>query len=311
MAIDVRKLSGDYPWLQSAGEQWQSWLQNDALPHALMLLGSWQGDAVALWVQTALQQLFCTENNACGVCESCRWMAEDHHPDLFRILPAEKSRIIPIDDVRAAIDSTRLSAHQGGWRVILVQDADRMNMAAANALLKTLEEPGEGVLVCLQTSRPSLLPETVRSRCLVLDLRADQIAAENWLRQRNPAASKREIQLILAAAGTPLAAAEWMEGEALDEIHSLVAAVEDMLSHRRDVTFPSMKMLTSSAILAVMGWVVRSRSESGDAAELQKLIVEWWSTTRSLADMPQQLQMATVKSLWVRWIALSRKISHS
>jgi DNA polymerase-3 subunit delta' len=106
----------------------------------------------------------------CGACQQCRWVAADQHPDVTRLSPEEDSVTIKVDAVRALIADLTLTAHGAGFKVAIVMPAHAMTEAAANALLKTLEEPSKRTLLLLVTSEPSRLPATVRSRCTRLRL---------------------------------------------------------------------------------------------------------------------------------------------
>ncbi len=88
------------------------------------------------------------------------------HPDLFHLRPSGKMRIISVDKTRALISELNRSSNQGGAKVALVHEADRMKKAAANAFLKTLEEPPPSTFLFLLTTRPYSILPTILSRCL-------------------------------------------------------------------------------------------------------------------------------------------------
>jgi len=113
---------------------------------------------------------------ACGECRGCRLVAENRHPDFFWLRPAGKLRQIHIERIRDLERELYLRASLGGYRVAVISDADRMNPNAANAFLKTLEEPPPQVLILLLSSAPERLLETIRSRCLRLDLERSEPA---------------------------------------------------------------------------------------------------------------------------------------
>ncbi len=165
----------------------------------------------------------------CGVCASCRLVAAGSHPDLLELLPealrielgeadaaggmtgddaparkSRPSRDIRVEAVRNAIDWCQRSSGRGRAKVLLLYPAEAMNMVAANALLKTLEEPPGLLRVLLATQAPGLLLPTLRSRCQWLALPmppAPQALA--WLAGQGIA----EPELLLrAAGGQPLAA---------------------------------------------------------------------------------------------------------
>jgi len=107
---------------------------------------------------------------ACGSCASCRKMPE--HPDLVRLEVEPGKTRIAIEQIRDVTGDMAYAPHEGRWRTVIVREADRMTPEAANALLKTLEEPPPGNLVVLTTARAAHLLPTIRSRCLRVPLRA-------------------------------------------------------------------------------------------------------------------------------------------
>jgi DNA polymerase-3 subunit delta' len=101
--------------------------------------------------------------DACDTCASCRKVTSGNHPDIHLI--ETQSQFIRIEAIRFIQDQMTFAPMEGGRRVFLLDDADRMNEPAANALLKTLEEPSSGNILILITSRPYFLPQTIQSRC--------------------------------------------------------------------------------------------------------------------------------------------------
>jgi DNA polymerase III subunit delta' len=106
----------------------------------------------------------------CGECQSCRWLTAGQHPDVTRLSPEGDSSQILIQPVRELSADLALTAHGKGYKVAIVSPAEAMNVFAANALLKTLEEPPPRTLVLMVTSQPSRLLPTLRSRCSKLRL---------------------------------------------------------------------------------------------------------------------------------------------
>ncbi len=98
----------------------------------------------------------------CGVCESCRLVQAGSHPDVIELDAASNNSV---DDVRELRERTLLSSLRGGTRVWILDEAHMLSKAAANALLKTLEEPPPSLLFVLATTEPERLPPTVLSRC--------------------------------------------------------------------------------------------------------------------------------------------------
>ena len=94
-----------------------------------------------------------------------RSVADGSHPDCFHLRPAGKSRQIGAEATRELIGKVQVSASAGGHKVALIHECDRMNVAAANIFLKTLEEPPANTALLLLTTRPHALLPTIRSRC--------------------------------------------------------------------------------------------------------------------------------------------------
>ncbi|MGD0883810.1 MAG: DNA polymerase III subunit delta' [Thermodesulfovibrionales bacterium] len=101
--------------------------------------------------------------DACDRCHSCKKIDAETHPDLIVMTP-EKGEI-RVDQIRAVEDALSYMPYEGRRKVVVIDDADTMNQSAANAFLKTLEEPSAESLIVLISSNPDQLPETIRSRC--------------------------------------------------------------------------------------------------------------------------------------------------
>jgi DNA polymerase-3 subunit delta' len=145
----------------------------------------------------------------------CRLYHAGTHPDLLRVELLEDKKEIVVDQIRDLRDFSALRSHGGGFKIVLVDPADRMNLNAANALLKTLEEPGGATLMLLITTRPSALLPTVRSRCQRVECPVPPRAqASTWLRQNIGEGGEAEALLALAG-GAPLRAVALHAGDAL------------------------------------------------------------------------------------------------
>ena len=198
------------------------------MPHALLVHGR-AGIGKVEFARALAASVLCETSRdglACETCPSCHWFSQGNHPDFREILPeaaleedegAEetgkpdkaKSLVIKIDQIRAVADFVALSTHRGGYRVLLIHPAEALHAAAANALLKTLEEPPARTLIVMVSDQPARLLATIRSRCRLLGLatppREEALA---WLRSGNVA----EAETVLAAAGgAPLLARDLAE----------------------------------------------------------------------------------------------------
>lgn len=129
----------------------------------------------------------------CGACEACRLLEAGSHPDLLRLEPEAGKKQIGVDPVRRLEGALASASARRGKRVVLAADAHRMTPAAQNALLKTLEEPPEGVHFLLSGTESGLLA-TIRSRCMIVRL-PGEIAAETQEERE----TRRAAEAVLCA----------------------------------------------------------------------------------------------------------------
>jgi DNA polymerase-3 subunit delta' len=157
--------------------------QADRLSHALLIHeapgagGNW----LAKWVaQLALCQK--PAQAPCGACPGCQRVLAAQHPDLLLLQPVEESTQIRIEQIRELSAELSLTSHQGAYKIAIITPADTLNRFAANALLKTLEEPPPRTLLILVVTQPSRLPATILSRCQRIRIRAPaRQEAITWL----------------------------------------------------------------------------------------------------------------------------------
>lgn len=197
------------PWLAEPWSQLQSRRRQNALPHALLLTGP-RGVGKAHFAEHLAQSLVCSEvaleGRPCGHCQACHLAAKVHHPDIHWLRPAEPGKAIKIAAVRDLIERATLTTQTAGSRVFLIDPADAMTRGAANALLKTLEEPSSSCVLVLLSNTPHLLPATIRSRCQQLVFHpVPSSQASVWLQEQG--VKDPELYAALAcASGAPLRA---------------------------------------------------------------------------------------------------------
>ncbi|MBR4457402.1 MAG: DNA polymerase III subunit delta' [Clostridia bacterium] len=180
------------------------------VPHALLITGN-SGTGKRSLASLTAQILLCTgEKKPCGTCPACLQMATGNHPDALAVRPGEPlspkedkgKKTIPVSDIRILNELAVRRAQEGGWRVFVIEQAEAMTDASANALLKTLEEPPENVCFMLLTDRPDALLPTIVSRCRTVALHpwADGIVAAAMRAQGVP--EQRTAQILPLAMGS-------------------------------------------------------------------------------------------------------------
>lgn len=187
-----------YPWQRQQCEYLALRAKTNSLPHALLLNG-YGGLGKADFALAFAASILCEGNEnqndneryadffACGTCVSCKLLNANTHPDLFLIHPENHGKPIKIEQIRGLISELGMTAQRGGYRIAIINPADAMNISSANALLKTLEEPADNIVIILISSRLHLLPQTILSRCQKLTFNAPNVdLAKKWLTGKNP-----------------------------------------------------------------------------------------------------------------------------
>lgn len=202
------------PWHAEAWARLQARRERGALPHALLLAGP-AGLGKRDFRDAFVKGLLCqqpVDGEPCGTCRSCQLVAAGTHPDVVALSfglrkdGVTRSEIV-VDQIRDLSQRLAMSSQFGGWQITTIDPADAMNASAANALLKTLEEPTASTLLILVADQPARLPATIRSRCQRIDfLVPSREASLDWL----SAQGVRDATAALdAAGGNPGMAQAW------------------------------------------------------------------------------------------------------
>ena len=230
-----------YPWLEDHWSFFLQRLQQDRLAHAIMIEGP-AGSGKNALATAMVAKLLCSgdEPGACGQCKSCSLLAGGAHPDRFEIHPEEDSKVIKVDQVRKLISSLDLTTSVSERKLAYIHPADSMNMAAANALLKSLEEPVGNAVLILVSSDPARLPVTIRSRCQSIVInQPDSDQARNWLQETSGKSTADVNTALQAAGGSPLKAASYLESSQLDDYGQVTGGLVTLLSRPGAVSMVS------------------------------------------------------------------------
>jgi DNA polymerase III subunit delta' len=239
------------PWHVEHWTRLQARRQRDALPHALLLCGP-RGLGKRDFLRRFVRGLLCQHPNdgdACGRCRSCLLFDAGTHPDYVALSyglrkdGVQRSEIV-VDQIRELSARLSKASQFGGWQIASIDPADAMNVAAANALLKTLEEPASQTMLILLADEAWRMPATIRSRCQRIDFqRPDEQAALAWLQ----ALSVRDPQAALTAAGgNPGLARIWSEEGALAQRQEVRKDLAALAAGRGDAVAMGKRWLDSA-----------------------------------------------------------------
>lgn len=226
-----------YPWQDNL---WQQMAGREQHAHAYLLHGP-IGIGKRALAERLMNRLLCQRPlglDACGECKSCMLLAAGSHPDNYVLEPEEADKAIKVDQVRDLVSFVVQTAQMGGRKVVLIEPVESMNINAANALLKSLEEPSGNTVLLLVSHQPSRLLATVRSRCVqqACPLPGEAMSLA-WLAEALPGSSDDErIELLTLAAGSPLAAVK-LQAQGVREQRALVVdGVKKLLKQQASPT---------------------------------------------------------------------------
>ncbi|WP_407596321.1 DNA polymerase III subunit delta' [Pseudomonas aeruginosa] len=206
-----------YPWQQALWSQLGGRAQH---AHAYLLYGP-AGIGKRALAEHWAAQLLCQRPvaaGACGECKACQLLAAGTHPDYFVLEPEEAEKPIRVDQVRDLVGFVVQTAQLGGRKVVLLEPAEAMNVNAANALLKSLEEPSGDTVLLLISHQPSRLLPTIKSRCVQQACPLPGAAASlEWLARALPDEPAEALEELLALSGGSPLTAQRLHGQGVRE----------------------------------------------------------------------------------------------
>lgn len=321
-------MSGFAPWQQRVHDQAALALDAGRLGHGLLFCGPARLGKLAVAERLA-NRLLCTDRTQggepCGACRSCRLFAarsqsdpletrpdgslafpggRSGHPDLLQVSFAinDKSRPprprteIVIDQMRRLSEQMTLSAQFGQTKIAIIDPADAINHAGANALLKTLEEPVPGRYLWLVSDHPSRLSATIRSRCQRLEFRLPPRAeALEWLQKSGHAGAEAD-EALDAARGHPGLAAQWLQTDALALRREVESDLERVATGEAGVVETAQRWVADASSdlrlqFAADLAVARAGTDLTDPSRTRSL-TEWFDR----ANRARELMRTTVRS---------------
>lgn len=286
----------EYSW--QAG-LWQRLAGRSQHAHAYLLHGP-TGIGKRDLAERLMALLLCQQpqNHApCGQCKACLLLAAGTHPDLFILEPEDVDKAIRVDQVRELVDFVAQTPQLGGRKVVLLEPAEAMNLNAANALLKSLEEPSGNTQLLLVSHQPSRLLPTIRSRCIQqacpLPRTGESLA---WLATSLPELSVEERETLLQlAAGSPLLAFKLYRQDVLSMRAQVVDGIKKLHKQQQSPSQLAESWNTLPLVL-LFDWFF----------EWSLLILRWQSNASEVGsqDMAKVIQYLAEKSSQARVIAM-------
>ena len=222
------------PWQSHAWERFAASIAANRVPHAL-LLGGPAGTGKRALAEAMAARLLCrqpVDTRACDHCRDCRLRRAGSHPDYQIVEPAAGgSGILKIEATRELTEFSHHTSQQNHRRVVILNPAEAMNRHAANALLKTLEEPPDGMVLILVSHQPGRLSATLRSRCQYERLGIPSpVQARTWLQAQGVEAPEA---LLALAGGSPLTARQLAAEDGMERFEALAAALGGVIRQRQ------------------------------------------------------------------------------
>ena len=249
------------PWQQQNWDHLCDYRLQNRIPQALLISGSKGLGKEQLAIHFATS-LLCKEPQSnglgCGHCDSCLLLKANTHPDFIQISPDEPGKAITIGQIRSLVTRLTLKPQFDAYRVVIINPADLMNNAAANAFLKCLEEPTERTVILLITDKPARLAATIVSRCQKLTIaRPDNETAAAWLKHQ---AIQEDPALLLGLAqGAPLLALHYAHEGMLhlrNDCFKAWLAIAKQRSHPVVIAEDWYKLPESPLIVWITSWII-------------------------------------------------------
>lgn len=210
-------------------------IKNLKLAHAYIFMGQ-DGVGKQMMALELAKTINCITNDflknragACGICSSCKKIDKNIHPDVHFINFAkqaelensdiDKQKIIKIETIRYMQKEVYTKVHEGKWKIFIIEPAEKMNAAAANSLLKTLEEPPENTIIILIARHKETIPKTIVSRSQLLFFQAlNRNIISNWITSKYPVNSSKAEAIAEISEGSIENAKKLIESNEHEEI---------------------------------------------------------------------------------------------
>jgi len=228
---ESKNISSDQHWLEDAFSQVKKSFDLKMLPHGLLLVAPELSGKILL-AKTLAKSILCENSTEalltkpCEQCKSCHLVDAQTHPDLSLIdrlvdNKGKQKQSIGIDQVRQLTKKLAETSQLSGWRIAIIASVEKMTRGAFNAILKTLEEPGDKTLLLMLANSSHQVPATIKSRCQLLSVRLNEKQLVPWLVQQTQCDVDEAKEALERTHFSPFAALEQIQNQTGNQYQQL------------------------------------------------------------------------------------------
>jgi len=228
-----------YFWLDEAFKRTKKSFDAGKLPHGLLLVAPNQSGKSIFAIQLA-KSILCHQSTeqleyACGQCKSCLLVEAGSHPDLSDVdcltdNKGKQKKSIGIDQIRQLTSKLAETSQLNGWRIAIIASVEKMTRGAFNAILKTLEEPGDKTLVLMLANSLQQVPATIKSRCQLLRLSLIDKELSSWLIKQTDCGETEAFKALNQCHFAPFAALNYVKDDSAKLYEKLNQSLDDILT---------------------------------------------------------------------------------
>jgi len=321
----------EYQWVNDAYSQMQAYFERGKLAHGLMIVAP-EGSGKLIFAKELAKSINCKGSGeqlvkACGQCKNCLLIESNSYPDLTILdclvdNKGKQKNSIGIDQVRELTDKMVETPHMGGWRVAIITSVEKLTRGAFNALLKTLEEPGDRTLLLMLANSAHRVPATIKSRCQLVPFNLNGEMLSNWLIEQSSCSFDEAEQALDHCLYSPFKALTYIQENESENIKAIYSDLDAMLATQISPN----KFISKYSDLNGQLWIRIAnffqkvqlsilKSEHNNysavpktlAAELYGSLLEYNRAQSAGSSLQAKLQLEVIL---IRWFELGRKIVH-
>lgn len=321
----------NYSWLNHAFEQICVSHQRGKLAHGIMFVAP-DGSGKLEFANKLAASLLCLESNnslrpACGNCKNCHLVESQTHPDLSvldRLIDnkGKQKNSIGIDQVRELSEKLVETPQMGGWRIAIIASVEKLTRGAFNALLKTLEEPGDNTLLMMLADNSHRVPATIKSRCQLIRFDLAGQPLNNWLIEQTGKEADQVQQALEACLYSPFRSLEYLKSDQAKQVEELHCDLDSLLATTLSAQQLIAKHTSSNGDLWVQianyfqqvqlsildsNQKTYSSVPSSLPTQIYQQLLEYNRAQCAGSNLQSNLQLETIL---IPWFELGRKIVH-